>query len=356
MFDAGGEATRSVADMVPLVDTLQRLGIDNHFRQEVDAALKRINSCESLDDGLQIVALRFRLLRQHGVWVPADVFDRFRDERTGSFSESLASDPRGLLSLYNAAHMATPGEQALDEAISFSRRHLASMNGRLPSPLEEQVSRALDIPLARLPKRLETCVVFHEEEYSRARMLFAKTFGLLSLMDDTYDVYATLEECHILNDAIQRWDETTASILPEYMKMFYINLVRNFQEFEHSLQPNEKYRVSYAKQAFKLSSKYYLDEAKWCSEKYAPSFKEHMEVTWRPGRRSSGRSASRTCMVTASGEVARFLNDIASYKKGKNKKDVASSVECYAKEHAWHVRGGGGDRDRGDGGARVEDD
>jgi len=50
-----------------------------------------------------------------------------------------------------------------------------------------------------------TCVVFHEEEYSRARMLFAKTFGLLSLMDDTYDVYATLEECHILNDAIQRY-------------------------------------------------------------------------------------------------------------------------------------------------------
>jgi hypothetical protein len=50
-----------------------------------------------------------------------------------------------------------------------------------------------------------TCGVFHEEEYSRARILFAKTFGLLSLMDGTYDVYATLEECHILNDAIQRY-------------------------------------------------------------------------------------------------------------------------------------------------------
>jgi len=211
MFDAGGEATRSEADMVTLVDTLQRLGIDNHFRQEVDAALKRINSCESLDDGLQIVALRFRLLRQHGVWVPAgirrrnntykcvvyrfsfvpclymqqayithkyatltDVFDRFRDERTGSFIESLASDPRGFLSLYNAAHMATPGEQALDEAISFSRRHLASMKGRLPSPLEEQVSRALDIPLARLPKRLETMhyvVEYGKEEEHDAVLL-----------------------------------------------------------------------------------------------------------------------------------------------------------------------------------------
>jgi len=103
-----------------------------------------------------------------------DVFDRFRDERTGSFSESLASDPRGLLSLYNAAHMATPGEQALDEAISFSRRHLASMNGRLPSPLEEQVSRALDIPLARLPKRLETMryvVEYGKEEEHDAVLL-----------------------------------------------------------------------------------------------------------------------------------------------------------------------------------------
>ena len=103
-----------------------------------------------------------------------DVFDRFRDERTGSFIESLASDPRGLLSLYNAAHMATPGEQALDEAISFSRRHLASMKGRLPSPLEEQVSRALDIPLARLPKRLETMryvVEYGKEEEHDAVLL-----------------------------------------------------------------------------------------------------------------------------------------------------------------------------------------
>lgn len=49
-----------------------------------------------------------------------------------------------------------------------------------------------------------TCAVFHEEEYSRARILFAKTFGLLSLMDDTYDVHATLQECHKLNEAIQR--------------------------------------------------------------------------------------------------------------------------------------------------------
>ncbi|KAF8728760.1 hypothetical protein HU200_018038 [Digitaria exilis] len=300
--------------------------------------------------------------------------------------------------------MATPGEQALDEAISFSRSHLVSMNGKLASPLAKQVSRALDIPLPRFPKRLETmhyiveyekeeghdpmvlelarldfnlcrslhlkelrdlslwwkelygnvklsyardrlvenyfwtCGVFHEEDYSRARMLFAKTFGLLSLMDDTFDVYATLEECYILNEAIQRWDESAVSTLPEYMRMFYINLVRNFKEFEDSLQPHEKYRVSYVRKAVKLLSKYYLDEAKWSSEKYAPSFKEHVEVSVI----SSGFPTLAVVLLMGAGDLANREAfewaigvpdmDIASYKKGKNKKDAASSVECYAKE------------------------
>ncbi|CAN6325148.1 unnamed protein product [Urochloa humidicola] len=127
VFEAAGGEAMSVADTVTLVDTLERLGVDNYFRAEIDAALRRVSS-ESLDSGsgskddgdLRVVALRFRLLRQHGFWVPPDVFDRFRDE-TGCFSVSrLSSDPVSLLSLYNAAHMAIPGEQVLDEAISTS--------------------------------------------------------------------------------------------------------------------------------------------------------------------------------------------------------------------------------------------
>ena len=49
-----------------------------------------------------------------------------------------------------------------------------------------------------------TCGMLHEEEYSLARMFFAKTFGMVSLMDDTFDVHATLEECHKLKEAMQR--------------------------------------------------------------------------------------------------------------------------------------------------------
>uniref|UniRef100_A0ACD6AUP0 Uncharacterized protein n=1 Tax=Avena sativa TaxID=4498 RepID=A0ACD6AUP0_AVESA len=38
-------------------------------------------------------------------------------------------------------------------------------------------------------------------------------------------------------------------------------------------------------------------------------------------------------MVRAGSQVTRFLNDISSYKLGKHKKDMPSSVECYMMEN-----------------------
>uniref|UniRef100_A0A0E0KE03 Uncharacterized protein n=1 Tax=Oryza punctata TaxID=4537 RepID=A0A0E0KE03_ORYPU len=433
MFDAGNGkkvSTMSTAEAATLVDTLERLGLDVRFRQEIGVLLGRL-CCEEADsaasddedDDLHICALRFRLLRQHGLWLSPDVFDKFKDS-SGSFSTSLCDDPKGLLSLYNAAHMAIPGETKLDDAIAFVRYHLEAMamKGELRSPMAEQVARALDIPLPRFPRWLETmnylteykeedghdnrllelakldfelarslhlkelkalslwwrelydsvklsyardrlvefyfwiCGVFHEEDYSRARIMLAKVFGFLSLMDDTYDVHATLDECHKLNEAIQRWEESAVSILPKYLRVFYIKLLSNFHEMEDSLEPYEKYRVSYARNAFKLSSAYYLREAKWSNDNYTPSFTEHLEVSIMSaypllapavlmGVHDDGDGAGAASkeafewvaavpdMVSASGEVARFLNDVASYTVRKNRRDVASSVECYMAEH-----------------------
>lgn len=47
-------------------------------------------------------------------------------------------------------------------------------------------------------------MVFYEHGYARARIIFAKIFGLTTLLDDTYDVHATIEECRKLDAAMQR--------------------------------------------------------------------------------------------------------------------------------------------------------
>ncbi|KAJ1274450.1 hypothetical protein BS78_05G062500 [Paspalum vaginatum] len=426
MFVSGGKAM-SIDDTLSLVDTLERLGIDSHFREEIDAALARIHSEEELDfvscsnDDLHFAALRFCLLRQHGFWVSADVFDRFRDAR-GDFSMDLATDPRGLLSLYNAAHMAVPGEAALDEAIAFARRHLEVAKCKVRSPMAEQVSRALEIPRPRMMRRLEaihyiaeyeqeeahnttllelarldfnmvrslqlkelrdislwwrdlyndvklpyarhrivetylyTCGVFHEEENSRARMILAKAFAFVSLLDDTYDSHATLEDSKRLTEAMQRLDESMVPILPEYMRTFYIKILSNFNDIEDTLEPWEKYRMIHIKKMFELQCEKYFQEAEWSSKNYIPSFQEHIDVSvvstslpllFLVALMGAGQHATKEAfdwalgipdMVLGCAETGRFLNDIASYKQGRKcKMDVASSLECYIKEHGVTV-------------------
>ncbi|PAN49532.1 hypothetical protein PAHAL_9G467700 [Panicum hallii] len=410
------EACKNAVEKLDLVDALQRLGIDHHFQEQIATTLSSVHREEFNSLNLHEVALRFRLLRQHGFWVPADEFDGLKLE-DGSFIDSVANDPKGLLSLYNAANLLTHNEGALEEALIFARRHLELIQSSLESPLADQVARALKIPLPRTLKRIEAvsymqeysveqrynpailelakldfnllqrlhqkelktisqwwkdlsedtgleyvrdrlveCYfwaysIYYEQEYARARMILVRLFVLTSLLDDTYDDYATLEESRDLTKAIERWDENDISFLPEYMKKFFLKVIRNFEEFEDELEPHEKYRVAYARKAFQLISKSYLQEAEWSHHKYIPSFKDHVNVsTISAGaqvmcvgslvgmgdvatKEAFERAIGNTDAIRASGEVSRFMDDMADFKRGSNKTDVATSVECYMKEH-----------------------
>lgn len=65
-----------------MVDAMQRLNIDYHFQDEIDAFLQRqyvISSPNWGDYGNDFhqIALCFRLFRQHGYYVPAGRFHIF---------------------------------------------------------------------------------------------------------------------------------------------------------------------------------------------------------------------------------------------------------------------------------------
>ncbi|CAL4931034.1 unnamed protein product [Urochloa decumbens] len=410
------EASKNVVEKMNLVDVVQHLGIDHHFEEPIATALSSIRSSEFNSSSLHEVSLRFRLLRQHGFWVSADEFDKFKHE-DGSFIDDITNDPKGLLSLYNAANLLIHNEGALEETLLFARRHLELMQSSLKSPLAEQVERALKIPLPRTLKRVEAvsyipeysvdqshnpallelakldfnllqhlhqkelktisqwwkdlskdigleyvrdriveCYfwaysVYYEQEYARARMILVRLFVLISLLDDTYDDHATLEESKELTKAIERWDESDVYHLPEYMKKFFCQVIRNFKEFEDELEPYEKHRIAYARKGFHLISKSYLQEAEWSHDNYVPSFNDHVNVsTISAGGQvmcvgllvGMGDIATKeafewafgsTDAIRACGEVTRFMDDMADFKRERNKMDVATSVECYMKEH-----------------------
>uniref|UniRef100_I1PK98 Terpene synthase metal-binding domain-containing protein n=2 Tax=Oryza glaberrima TaxID=4538 RepID=I1PK98_ORYGL len=192
---------------------------------------------------------------------------------------------------------------------------------------------------------------FYEESFAWTRMFLAKIIALTTVMDDTYDTHATIEESRLLNTAIQRWDKSATSILPEYLKKYYNKLLTNFEEFEDQVTVNEKYQVSYTKQEFQKQSTYYLQEAEWSNQKHKPSFKDQVAMSTKSSAVHLMCVASMVgwgnAMVTeafewtacgndaviACAKIGRFMNDIAGFKRGKNKGDAASSVECYMNEN-----------------------
>ena len=198
------------------IDLLQRLGLSYHFENEIKSALKGIyESTNKLyddkwkRDNLYATALEFRLLRQHGFWVPqgtyihithisiyilpnqirtdinrleeyivslfisqlcvcvyirltrvliSDVFNAFKDHETGNFRASTSDDISGLLSLYEASFHSVQGETILEEARDFSTRCLEKYlkkNEDKDNELALLVSHALDTPLHWKVRRLE---------------------------------------------------------------------------------------------------------------------------------------------------------------------------------------------------------
>ncbi|KAK8527240.1 hypothetical protein V6N12_054462 [Hibiscus sabdariffa] len=142
-----------------LIDTIKRIGVSYHFEREIDEALHNVYELDldcKHDQTLEATSLRFRLLRESGFPVPCETFNKFKDDE-GNFSKSLTSDVKGLLELYEAAHLCVHGEEILEEALAFTTTHLelAKAGGFLEFPLSALVSHALYQPIRKALPRLD---------------------------------------------------------------------------------------------------------------------------------------------------------------------------------------------------------
>ncbi|KAK1366691.1 Terpene synthase 3 [Heracleum sosnowskyi] len=108
-----------------IIDALQRLGIDYHFKDEIEQVLQRqymANSPPFLKNkDLYFASLCFRLLRQQHFYVPADAFDKFMNKERKLEKRLIRGEStEALMSLYEASQLRIKGEDVLDEAESFS--------------------------------------------------------------------------------------------------------------------------------------------------------------------------------------------------------------------------------------------
>ncbi|CAL1358236.1 unnamed protein product [Linum trigynum] len=184
-----GDEEAIIADKLRLVDAVQRLGIGYHFEPEIEKALEKVHDmggdlfANIGDKGTDLyhAALRFRLLRQQGFPASQDGFRKLKNSE-GRFKEWVSRDRQGLLSLYEAAHLAFNGEDILDEALNFATKNLKSSSvihhNTNPNSFQKQIDFALRFPAWKcVPRSLarHSIDIYSEDSSQNLKLLtFAK--------------------------------------------------------------------------------------------------------------------------------------------------------------------------------------
>ncbi|KAG6495432.1 hypothetical protein ZIOFF_043256 [Zingiber officinale] len=337
------QETSDVSELMNLVDSIQLLGLDYHYEKEINVALSLISAADAKNFGLYETSLRFRLLRQYGFYLPADVFNRFKDEE-GNFRSTLNEDVKGLLSLYNAAYLRIHGENILDEAISFTKKQLVSSLGKLEQPLLILVSLFLETPLCRRNRRLLTRKYIPIYQVDKSR-----NDAILELAKLDFNLLQSLHQEELKK--ISMWEPQAVDQVPEYLKDFYLKLLKTFREIENELESDEKYRISFLQDMIKALSRSFFTEAKWGIEKYVPTLEEHLSIslitTGYPvlicasyiGMGLVARKeafewvASFPKIIKASSLICRLMDDLNPSELEQERDLAASTIECFMKQY-----------------------
>nr|G8H5M7.1 RecName: Full=Terpene synthase 9; Short=ShTPS9; AltName: Full=(1E,4E)-germacrene B synthase TPS9; AltName: Full=Alpha-humulene synthase TPS9; AltName: Full=Beta-myrcene synthase TPS9; AltName: Full=Germacrene A synthase TPS9; AltName: Full=Limonene synthase TPS9; AltName: Full=Terpinolene synthase TPS9 [Solanum habrochaites]AEM23825.1 sesquiterpene synthase [Solanum habrochaites] len=195
--------------------------------------------------------------------------------------------------------------------------------------------------------------VYFEPKYSRARKMMTKVLKMTSIIDDTFDAYATFDELEPFNDAIQRWDANAIDSIQPYMRPAYQAFLDIYSEMEQVLSKEGKLdRVYYAKNEMKKLVRAYFKETQWLNDcDHIPKYEEHMENSLVSG---GYMMIPTTCLVgmeefisietfewlmndplivRASSLIARAMNDIVGHEVEQERGHVASLIECYMKDY-----------------------
>uniref|UniRef100_A0A5B7B4V6 Putative (-)-alpha-terpineol synthase n=1 Tax=Davidia involucrata TaxID=16924 RepID=A0A5B7B4V6_DAVIN len=190
-----------------------------------------------------------------------------------------------------------------------------------------------------------------EPQYGYCRRMSTKVNALITILDDVYDVYGTLDELELFTDAVERWDINAMEKLPDYMKICFLALYNTINEIAYdALIEQGSHIISYLKKMWADLCKSYLQEAKWYFNGYTPTLEEYVNnalvsvsapvilihayvlVTNPITKEALECFDGDHNIIRWSSIIVRFTDDLGTSSDELKRGDVPKSIECYMHE------------------------
>nr|QIQ55994.1 putative terpene synthase 2 [Eremophila drummondii] len=190
-----------------------------------------------------------------------------------------------------------------------------------------------------------------EPHFGYARKIMTKIAAMITIMDDIYDLYGTMDELEVFTDRIKRWDINALDCLPEYMRICFLQLFNSTNEMAYDILRDQGLNIiSNLRNLWAELSRAYHVEARWYHSGYFPSLNEYLNLAYvsisgpvllfhayfaitSPIQRTDLQNLEQHHdIIRCPSMVLRLTDDLGTSSDEIKRGDVPKSIQCYMRE------------------------
>ncbi|XP_049397259.1 (-)-camphene/tricyclene synthase, chloroplastic-like [Solanum stenotomum] len=194
-------------------------------------------------------------------------------------------------------------------------------------------------------------MMFEPQKIEYCLTMLTKVIAMVTVIDDIYDVYGTLDELELFTLAVQRMEVNAMDELPDYMKVCYLALFNTSTEIAYEVLKEQGINVMpYLTNSWGDLCKSYLREARWYHSGYKPNLEEYMENGWisiaapmvlvhalllvtNPITKEALDSLTNySDIIRWSATIIHLTDDLGTSSDEMERGDVPKSIQCYMNE------------------------
>nr|ADK73617.1 terpene synthase 5 [Origanum vulgare] len=193
--------------------------------------------------------------------------------------------------------------------------------------------------------------LFEPHQFGYQRKMAAIIITFVTVIDDVYDVYGTLDELQLFTDTVRRWDTESISQLPYYMQVCYLSLYTYVSELAYDILKDKGFNsIPYLHRSWLSLIEGFFKEAQWYYSGYTPTLEEYLnnaKVSISSPTIISqvyftlATSTEKTVIESVygyhnilylSGMILRLADDLGTTQFELKRGDVQKAVQCYMKD------------------------